>query len=221
MITKTYKQGNKTMKTAYKLIAFAAVGTLAFAAAPHAYAALTANSTLSQSITNGTLSTDVRDGSNVIVGSPSFSMAARSVATSQQSTTGTFGSGTQRISVDNPGGANNGFSIALNATVPGTGKWDDGASHNYLYNGTAGTGQLTVDPSVSTWTALVGTTTSITKGTSTTFSSTTPITLASTSAALEDIWNGYVTGVGLTQTIPANTPAGTYTISMTQTVTAL
>ncbi len=189
--------------------------------APSAYAALTAASTLSQTISNGTLSTDVRNGSNVVVGSPSFSMAAMNVSTAQQSTTGTFGTATQRISVDNPGGANNGFSLALNATVPGTGVWDDGASHTYLYNGTAGTGQLTVDPSVSTWTALVGTTTSITKGTSSTFTGSTPISLATTSAALEDIWNGYVTGVGLTQTIPANTPAGTYTISMTQTVTAL
>lgn len=210
------------MKTTKKLLA----GTLALALvavplAPSAYAALTAASTLSQSISNGTLSTDVRDGSNAIVGSPSFSMAARNVSTAQQSTTGTFGTATQRISVDNPGGSNNGFSLALCATVPGTGKWDDGASHNYLYNGTAGTGQLTVDPSVSTWTAVVGTTTSITKGTSSTFTSTTPISLATTSAALEDIWNGYVTGIALTQTIPANTPAGTYTISMTQTATVL
>jgi hypothetical protein len=209
------------MKTVNKLLAFAAVGTLVLAASPPVYAALTATSTLSQTITNGTLSTDVRDGSNVIVGSPSFTMAARNVSTSQQSTTGTFGAAAQRISVDNPGGANNGFSITLNATVPGTGKWDDGASHNYLYNGTAGTGQLTVDPSVSTWTALVGTATSITKGTSTTFTGSTAISLATTSAALEDIWNGYMTGTGLTQTIPANTPAGTYTISMTQTVAAL
>ena len=188
---------------------------------PLAHGATTATSTLSQTITNGTLSTDVRDGSNVVVASPSFPMTTKTVSTSQQTSTGTFGTATQRISVDNPGGANNGFSLALNATTPGTGKWDDGASHNYLYNGTAATGQLTVDPSVSTWTAVTGTTTSITKGTSAAFTGSTAITLATTSAALEDIWNGYVTGVGLSQTIPANQVAGTYTISMTQTVTAL
>jgi len=208
-------------KSPHKILAFAAVGALAFVSAPQAYAALTATSTLSQTITNGTLSTDVRDGSNVVVGSPAFGMATRNTSTSQQSTTGTFGSGTQRISVDNPGGANNGFSLTLNATVPGSGVWDDGATHTYAYNGSAATGQLTVDPSVSTWIANVGTTTSITKGTSTTFSGAGAITLASTSGALEDIWNGYVTGIALTQTIPANIPAGTYTISMTQTVTAL
>jgi hypothetical protein len=209
------------MKTSHKLIAFAAVSVLVFGAAPHAYAALTATSTLSQSITNGTLSTDVRNGSNIVVGSPSFSMAARNVSTSQQSTTGTFGDAAQRISVDNPGGANNGFSITLNATTPGTGTWTSGGN-TYAYNGaSASLGQLTVDPQASTWTALVGTTTSITKGTAATFSGSTAISLATTSASLEDIWNGYVTGVGLTQTIPANTPAGTYTISMTQTVAAL
>ncbi len=210
------------MKTTKKLLA----GTLVLALvavplAPSAYAALTAASTLSQSITAGTASTDVRDAGNAIVGSPSFAMSAKTVSTAQQTSTGTFGTATQRISVDNPGGANNGFSIALNATVPGTGVWTDGASHTYAYNGTAATGQLTVDPSVSTWTAVTGTIASITKGTSTAFSGSTPITLASTSAALEDIWNGYMTGVGLSQTIPANTPAGTYTIPMTQTLTIL
>ncbi len=208
------------MKLSHKLLALAAVGTLVFAAAPHAHAALTANSTFSQSITNGVLSTDVRNASNVVVGSPSFSMAARTVSTSQQSTTGTFGDSAQRISVDNPGGANNGFSLTLNATTPGTGTWSSGGN-TYAYNGTAAAGQMTVDPTASTWTALVGTTGGITKGTSSTFTASTPITLATTSAALEDIWNGYMTGVGLTQTIPANMPAGTYTISMTQTVAAL
>lgn len=209
------------MKTTHKLLAFAAVGTMVFGAAPMVYAATTATSTLSQTISNGTLSTDVRDGSNAVVGSPSFSMNSVNVSTSGQTATGTFGTASQRIAVDNPGGANNGFSLTLNATTPGTGVWDDGASHTYAYNGNATTGVLTVDPSVSTWTALVGTTTSITKGSSTPFSGSTAITLATTSNALEDIWNGYVTGVGLSQQIPANTPAGTYTISMTQTVTAL
>lgn len=202
-------------------LASAAVAVAVLAGAPAVYAATTATSTLSQSITNGTISTDVRDGSNVVVGSPSYSMASRTVSTSQQSTTGTFGTASQRIAVDNPGGANNGFSITLNATTPGTGNWSDGGGHTYAYNGTAATGQLTVDPSVSTWTALVGTTTSITKGTSATFTGSTAISLATSSAALEDIWNGYVTGIGLTQTIPANQVAGTYTISMTQTVAAL
>jgi hypothetical protein len=206
------------------LLAVAAVVAVVGGSAPLAHAALTANSNLTQSIGNGTLSTDIRDGSNAIVASPSFGMSAVNVSTSQQTTTGTFGTATQRISVDNPSGANNGFSITLNATDPTAGKWTSGAN-TYDFNDTVALGRLTVDPSVSTWTALVGTTTAITKGTSASFTGGTgaasAITLATASAALEDIWNGYMTGTTLTQTIPANQPAGTYTISMTQTVAAL
>ncbi len=210
------------MKTNKKMLIPVAALVAVAALAPLANAATTATSTLSQVIDAGTLSTDIRDASNVIVLAPSFDMSARSISTSQQTSTGTFGTATQRISVDNPGGANAGFSLTLNATDPTNGKWVSGAN-NYDYKGAASAGQLTVDPSTSTWTALTGTTTNITVGTSAAFTGATssPITLATASAALEDIWNGYVTGIGLSQTIPANTPAGTYTISMTQTVTAL
>lgn len=209
-------------KKIIKRIVVPSVLVAAFVAMPSAYAALTANSTLSQTINNGTLSTDVRDASGATLSNPTFGMTAQSVSTAVQTSTGTFGTNTQRITVDNPGGANNGFSLTLNATTPGTGVWSNGTS-TYAYNGaTQAAGQLTVDPSVSTWTATApGTTTSITKGTAATFTGTGAITLATTSAALEDIWNGYVTGIGLSQTIPANTPSGTYTISMTQTVAAL
>lgn len=134
-----------------------------------------------------------------------------------KATTGTLGTNDQRLSVDNPGGANNGFTFTLNATNPGTSQWSNG-TNTYSYNNTPANGQLTIDPSTSTWTARVGTTTSISKGVQASFTGPTAITLATSSSALEDIWNGYVTGIGLSQTIPANTPAGNYTIQMTQTV---
>ena len=207
------------MKNKY-LVSFAALAAFALVSGPVAHAALSATSIYSQTISNGTLSTDIRDASNAIVASPSFAMNAATLSTGAQTVTGTFGTAAQRISVDNPGGANNGFSISLNAATPGTGVWSNG-TNTYPYNGTAVTGQLTVNPAVSTWTARTGTTTSITKGTSATFTGTTPISIATTSGALEDIWNGYVTGIGLSQVIPANTPAGTYTINMVQTVAAL
>ena len=184
------------------------------------HAALTATSTLSQTINNGTISTDFRDASNALVSNPTFNMNATTISTSTQTVTGTLGTASQRLSVDNPGGAPNGFTLTLNATVPGTGTWTSGGN-TYPYNGaSAAAGQLTVNPSAGTWTALTGSTTAITKGTSATFSGATAITLATASATLEDIWNGYVIGIGLSQTIPAGKPAGTYTISMTQTVAA-
>ncbi len=203
-----------------KILAIVAILLIAVGSSTAAYAALTATSTLSQTITAGTLSTDIRNGSNVIVGSPSFSMNSATLSTSQQTVTGTFGTSTQRVSVDNPGGANSGWTLALNATTPGTGVWTSGGN-TYAYNGTAAAGQLTVNPSVSTLSVLTGNGTNIAKGTSTAFTSTTPITLLTAAAGADDIWNGYLTGVGLSQTIPASQPAGTYTISMTQTVTAL
>lgn len=192
-------------------------GVLAISA-PVAHAALTATSQLSQQISNGVLSTDIRNSSNGVVASPSFAMGAASVSTSSQTVTGTFGTPTARISVDNPGGANDGWTLSLNATTPATTKWTSG-SNNYDYKGTAATGQLTVNPAAATITATVGSNaTGLTKGASTAFSSTTPITLLTAAAASDDIWNGYLTGVGLSQTIPAAQAAGTYTLDLTQTV---
>lgn len=207
------KSISKSVSGVVAVVAFAAV------VAPAAYAATTANSQLTQLINPGVISTDIRNASNAVVAAPTFAMNATAVSTAQQTTTGTFGTAAQRISVDNPGGANDGWTLTLNATVPGTTKWTSGAN-NYAYNGTAATGQLTVNPSVGTLTAVTGTSTGITLSASANFTGTTPITLASAAAGSDDIWNGYITGIGLSQAIPASQPSGTYTLDMTQTVTA-
>lgn len=179
------------------------------------------DSQLSQAVTSGVISTDIRDATGALVSSPAFSLSGASASTSMQSTSGTLGTASQRIRVDNPGGTNNGFSLTIVATTPGTGAWSSGAN-TYAYNGaTPNNGQMTIDPSLVTWTAYSGTTTALSKGVQATFAGSTPITLLTASAALEDVWGGYGTGIGISQTIPAGTPAGTYTISMTQTVPAL
>jgi hypothetical protein len=188
----------------------AIVGIAALAAVPFiAYAAPTATSRLTQQITAGALSTDIRDGSGNVLANPAFTMTV----------TGTFGSATQRITVDNPGGASGGWTLALNATTPGTGTWTSGAN-NYPYNGTAAAGRLTVNPAAGAIVSTIGASTGISLGASTSFTGTTPVTLVTATEASDDIWNGYFTGIGLTQTIPASTPAGSYTLDMTQTVTA-
>ena len=212
------------MKTTNKLLGLALAVAVVGAGAPLAHAALTANSTLSQSITAGTLSTDIRDASNNLVSAPTFNMTGVNVSTSQQTATGTFGTSAQRISIDNPGAVTTqSITLTLAATGGASATWTSG-SNTYAFNGaSAANGQLTVDPAPSTWTARTGTTTGITKGSAATFSGglNTPVTIATLPGSLEDIWNGYVTGIGLSQTIPANTPVGTYTISMTQTVAAV
>jgi hypothetical protein len=190
------------------------------AAAPAAHAALTANSQLSQQVTAGTLSTSIRDGAGAVVASPSFSMGSVAASTSVQTATETFGSASQRITVDNPGGADNGWVLSLAATGGATATWTSGAN-TYAFNGTGTTGQMTINPAAAT---LVPTTpntaTGVTKGTSGTFTGATPITLLTAGTTAEKIWNGYITGVGVSQVIPANQPLGTYTIDMTQTVAA-
>lgn len=182
-------------------------------------AATTATSQLSQSISAGVLSTSIRDASGVVVASPSFSMSSGVASTSTQTTTGTFGSNSQRITVDNPGGANNGWVLALAATGGAGTTWTSGGN-TYAYNGTATTGQLSIDPSVATLTVASGTSTGITKGTAATFSAATPITLLTAANTASTIWNGYITGVGASQIIPASQAIGTYTLNLTQTVTA-
>lgn len=156
-----------------------------------ANAATTASSKLSQTINPGVLSTDIRNSSNVVVNNPTFSMAAKTVSFSQQTSTGTFGDNQNRIYVENPGAANNGWTLTLNTLQPGSGEWSSGS----------GTGVL--------------------KNTATAFSGSNPVRLMTASASADKVWAGYITGIGLTQAIPASQSAGTYTLPMVQTITAL
>ena len=209
----------KNFKVQFSSLAISAVAVMALGV-PLAYAQTTTNSQITQQINAGVLSTSIRDGAGAVVASPTFAMSAVAASTSQQTSTGTFGSSTQRITVDNPGGANNGWTLALNATVPGTATWTSGGN-SYAYNGaTAAAGQLTVNPAVGTLTPTVGGATGVSLGTSSTFTGTTPISIITAAASSADIWNGYATGIGLSQTIPPAQPVGNYTINMTQTVTA-
>lgn len=198
------------------LIAVGVVAVVPFVA----YAAQEAESQLTQEITAGALSTDIRNASGVVVASPVFPMTGVVASTTQQTATGTFGSNTQRVTVDNPGGANGGWTLTWNATTPGAAQWVSG-SDTYDYNGTVADGQLTVDPSVGQITPLIGGATGVSLGGSASFSGTNPISLLTADATSADVWNGYITGVGLSQTIPAGQPVGSYTIDMTQTIAAV
>ena len=210
-----------TMHRKTHLGVFVFFGVAVLAAAPFiANAAPTADSELTQVITAGALSTDILNESGADVTSPSFAMSAATVSNQQQSVTGTFGTNSQRVTVDNPQAANSGWTLTWNATTPGTGEWVDGGN-SYPYNDTIANGRLTVNPAAGSLTSLTGTSTSITLGSSTSFSASSPVTLISAAAGSDDIWNGYVTGISLTQTIPASQPAGSYIMDMTQTVAAI
>jgi hypothetical protein len=232
------------MKISYKassIVAFVLVGLALLCIEPAGTASAASTPTFNQTINAGVLSTDILDASHVPVVSPSVAMTTKSFlfscASGASASTGTFGSGTQRIYVINPGGANNGWTLTMAATGGATAVWSDGGTNTYDFNdATTGgctdgadtdtkIGQLSVDPSVSTLTTDCNScvTTNVTKGSSSAFVETTlnSITLLSAALASDDVWRGYLTGVALSQTIPAEQPAASYTINMTLTATAL
>jgi hypothetical protein len=185
------------------------------------------NTSLQQVISAGTLSTDVLNASQAPVSSPSVSLTSLNVSTACQTSTGTYGTNSQRLYIDNPGAANNGWVLSVAATAGSTALWSDGASHSYDFNSPTGSGctngQLSVDPSVSTATAQSPSTlTGVSLGTASAFNqgSVDSIQLVNAGAGSDDIWRGYLTGISISQKIPPSTPAGSYTIDLTQTVVA-
>jgi hypothetical protein len=200
------------------------------------------NSNFTQTINAGTLATDIRDNNRVSVANPSVGMSAIAYPfaclTGGSAPTGTFGTNTERIYVDNPGNANNGWSLTLAATGGATTLWQNcGSSQNYDFNDPGGSGctdggdadsrpgQMTVNPSVGTITADCAscTTTGITTGASAAYNqgTTDSITLLSAAAGSDDFGRWYLTGANVSQTIPAEQAADSYTINLTLTVTAL
>jgi hypothetical protein len=199
-------------------------------------------SDFTQTINAGTLATDIRDASRNAVASPSVAMGTKTFSfdclSGGSASTGTFGTNTERIYVDNPDAADNGWTLTLAATGGATTLWENtGATKTYDFNDSSGSGctdgadadskggQMTVDPSVGTLTADCGTcaTTNITKGSSNAFveGTTNNITLLTGAAGSDDVGRWYFTGVSMSQTIPAEQPAdSTYDINLTLTVTA-
>lgn len=194
-----------------------------------------ATSNFTQTITAGTLSIDIVDGSYVTVGSPSvafgnvaFSFACR---TAGNRTSGTFGTASQVIYVQNPDAADGGWTASL-AGSAATNVWDS-AGTDYDFNDANGSGctdgadadsvggQMTVDPSAGTLAAgacLACVTTNITKGSSTPFvqATTDSVTLLTAAAGSDDIGDWKLTGVSILNTVPAEQPAASdYDINMT------
>lgn len=221
-------------KLTIKLAGLLAFSIIAFVSFSPVSAAPT--STFNQTINAGTLTTDIRSDATTSVTSPSITMSAVSSAFGCTTTTGTFGAAGQRLYVDNPDAADNGWTLTV---APGstTTLWENtGATNKFDFNDATGSGctdgvdtdtyggQMTVNANAGTLTAdCTGcTTTNITKGTSTAFSegTTNSATLLTAAANSDDITRVYLTGVGISQTIPANTAADAYSINMTLTVAA-
>ena len=198
-----------------------------------------------QTLNAGVLATDILDASRVTVASPTVAFSAKTFSfdchydgsPTNTASTGTLGTGTQRVYVMNPDAADNGWTLSIAATGGVTSAWDAGAATDYDFNDPTGSGctdgadgdafggQLTIDANAGTLTAdcLSCVTTNVTKGSSSSFNqgTTDSITLLNAAAASDDIWRGYLTGATTSQTLPAEQPAGSYSLGMTLTVVAL
>ena len=198
------------------------------------------SSDFTQSIAAGVLTTDIQDATHTPVASPTVALAAKNFSFNCQTSTGTFGTASQRIYATNPGAAvPNGWNLTIAATSGATATWaNTGATKFFDFNDTTAAGctdgadtdtyagQMTIDPSVATLTADCTTcaTTGITKGSSTGFveGTTNSITLLNAANTASNPFRGYLTGVGMSQTIPAEQGVdSTYKINLTLTITAL
>lgn len=174
-------------------------------------------------------------GSDVV--SPFVSFPTGTVATTQCATSSaTLGVSSQKLRINNDLVAN-GWNVTIAATGGPTSLWTSGASH-YDFNDSSGSpggcgdggdsdaygGQLRVNPTVGSVTSEAGcTTTGLSWGPDTKFSQNVAdaITIGSANATAERFCYWDVTGVALEQRIPPQTPAGSYSMDMTITMTAL
>lgn len=213
-------------------MAFIIIITISLSGAIKVLASSTSNFT--QEITAGTIAADIVDASYVTVGSPSVAMSNTPFSFSCQTITGTFGTNSQRVYVTNPDAADSGWSLTL-AASSATDVWDS-AGTDFDFNDPTGSGctdgadadllggQMTINPSAGTVAqgASAHGTTGISKGSSSAFSQgvTDSITIM-TSDGTTDIGDWYITGVEVSQKIPAEQPAAAdYDINMVLTATA-
>ena len=171
------------------------------------------------------LSLDMVNSSGQSVASPTVAMSSANLSFACQTATGTLGTASQQIQLANTT-TTAAWTISIAATNGTTATWTSG-SNTYAYNNSAtsgcSSGQLTVNPATGTITPQSGcSNTGLSLGSSSAFngSTTSSITLASasTSAAVYCTWD--ITGIGLSQAIPANQASGSYSIGMTLTVVA-
>lgn len=182
--------------------------------------------TLNQTINAGTLSTDILQTDDATpVTSPAVAFGALNRSFTCQTTTGTLGDTNNKVNVSNMA-TNNGWTLAIAATGGAAATWTSGAN-TYKYNDATGSGctngQLTINPAVTTITtdcSSVCNAVTVTKGSSTAFVSGTADSVTLASASTGTAWKGFLTGVSLSQKVPASQVAGSYSLGMTITVTA-
>ena len=180
------------------------------------------------------LAADIVDSVGAPVGSPSASFSSANFGFGCQTVTATLGVAAQKLFVSNTT-ATPGWALSIAATDGPTASWVDAATNKYDYNDSGGSGcsdggdadatvgQLTVNPTTSVITPATNcTTTGITRGSTAAFSegSVNSVTIATGGATAGINCSWTITGVSLSQTIPAEQVEGTYSIGLTITLIA-
>jgi len=183
--------------------------------------------------TGGVLEVDIVDAGGTPVVSPSVIMTSEQVSFASETSTGTLGVTGQRVRVTNTT-SNPQWSLSIAADNGSTAFWD-GTSADFDFNDPTSNasdggdsdilgGQLSIDPSVATITPEGGcTTTGITLGSSSAFSEgvTDAITLASSGGGADTSCYWDFTDIDLSQTIPAEQIADSYSIDMVVSIIAI
>ncbi|MFA6183476.1 MAG: hypothetical protein WC682_00045 [Parcubacteria group bacterium] len=162
----------------------------------------------------GSLGGDIVDDVGNTVANPSVSFSTGLYNWSSQQSTGTLGISTQKIRITNTSGTPS-WTLSI-AAAANTNLWTSGGN-TYDFNDTVTTGRLNVDPSVSTITPQGGcSTTGLSKGSSTYFSQGTQdsvnLVVAGGTAQTNCYWD--ITGISMTQDVPASQLVGSYGLNM-------
>jgi len=194
---------------------------------------------LNQTINAGTLSTDIYQSDDTTpVASPSVAFGAKNVGFTCQTSTSTLGDANNKLNVTNldTGNSHSGWTLTM-APAATTASWTSGSNHYDFNDGSASCGadgadadsyggQLTVNASTG------ATLTQDCNGGSCTGSGASKGSdnqkfvegTADSATLMTDSnytpWEGYLTGVGLSQTIPSSQTNGSYSLTMVITVTA-
>ncbi len=192
-------------------------------------------SSFSQTISDGSQSVDIVDAGGATVSSPSVTFSAATFSTSVQTITGTLGTSSQKIRVNNPT-SDATWTIAIAATSGATALWTSGGNtYDFNDSNTDGTddadtdtkgGRLTIDPSAATRAGSPDDTacplTDLTRGSSSSFreisAAVSSITLLTAGSGATTYCTWDLTDVSLSQKIPPSQPSGTYTLSFTITL---
>jgi hypothetical protein len=220
------------MKT--KTMAKIASLTSAFVVLLVGAAALASNqSQLNQAINAGAKSVDIVDGSGNAVASPAVAFSSANYSFDTQDTTGTLGTASEKIRAYNPTSVQT-LTVSIAASAP-TNTWTSGGD-SYDFNDPNGYtdgadtdgfgGQMTINPS-DAGAVLAGVsgcaTSNVSKGSSASFSETGTVKnsidlITSTSNAANKFCRWDLTGVSLTQKIPAAQAAGSYSLNLVLTI---